>query len=311
MNTCNSALPEDIVVVDRGWLSSTNTLCLGETPAIVDTSYVKHEAATVAKVRDALGDAPLATIAHTHLHSDHCGGTRALQRQWPAATTWVPAASFEDARSWDEDALTFRATGQRCPRFRADRAMEPGATLRLGQRDWQIHPAPGHDALAIFLYEESDRILIAGDALWEHGIGIIFPEIDGTDTFGRFTETLDAMEALDARWLIPGHGTAVSRDGGAIARAFAQARERLRYFQQRPQSHALHAAKVLIKYQLMDVEHMRRDVFLEWIGGALEFQRLHALSDTALTPEAWALDLVAALIAKKALREDGKLIRNV
>lgn len=308
MTTPPTAWPSDLVVLDRGWLSSTNIICLGEAPAIIDTSYIKHEADTVGLVRQALGDVPLAAIAHTHLHSDHCGGTHALQQQWPGATTWVPAASFEATRDWDEDLLTFRATGQRCQRFRADHAMQPGTTLRLGQRDWQVHAAPGHDALAVFLFETQDRILISGDALWERGVGIIFPEIDGTDTFDRFSQTLDAMEALDAHWLVPGHGGAVAREGGAIERAFGQARGRLQHFKQNPKSHTLHAAKVLVKYQFMDVERMRRDVFLAWVTGALEFQRLHALSGTALTPEAWALDVVAALAEKEVLCEVDDLI---
>ncbi|MCK9516511.1 MAG: MBL fold metallo-hydrolase [Ottowia sp.] len=308
MTATPNAWPDDVVVLDRGWLSSTNIICLGEAPAVIDTSYVKDESDTVAKVRQALGDTPLADIAHTHLHSDHCGGTHALQQQWPQAVTWVPAASFESARHWDQDQLTFRATGQRCRRFRADRAMQPGTTLRLGQRDWQVHTAPGHDALAVFLFDAQDRILIAGDALWERGIGVIFPEIDGSDTFDTFGQTLDAMEALDANWIVPGHGGAIGREGGAMEQAFAQARQRLAYFKQNPASHTLHAAKVLIKYQLMDVERMRRDALLQWATDMLEFQRLHALSKTALTPQAWASEIVAALVARNALREVGELV---
>ena len=72
-------LPADLRVFDRGWLSSTNVLCLGEAPALIDTGHAKHAARTVALVREALGGQPLARIAHTHLHSDHCGGNAALQ----------------------------------------------------------------------------------------------------------------------------------------------------------------------------------------------------------------------------------------
>ena len=64
-------LPDDLVVLQRDWLSSNNLLCLGEQPAIVDTGHVKHAAQTVRLVRDVLGTQALATIAHTHLHSDH------------------------------------------------------------------------------------------------------------------------------------------------------------------------------------------------------------------------------------------------
>ena len=75
-----SALPENLILHERGWLSSNNLLCLGESPALIDTGHVKHADETVRQVRQALGDQPLADIAHTHLHSDHCGGNAALQK---------------------------------------------------------------------------------------------------------------------------------------------------------------------------------------------------------------------------------------
>lgn len=310
--TCASThWPRDLVVLDRGWLSSTNLICLGEQPGIIDTSYVKHAADTVARVSAALGDMPLATIAHTHLHSDHCGGTHALQQHWPRASTWVPAASFAAVRDWDPDGLTFRATGQRCPRFRADHALQPGSMLRVGQRDWQVYAAPGHDALALLLFCEQDRILMAGDALWLDGMGIIFPELDGSGTFDAFAQTLDAIEHLAPDWVVPGHGSAFGAHDGAIARALAQARERVAYFTQNPQRHALYAAKVLVKYQLMDVERMSRAALWQWASSTSDFHRLHALSGTALEPQPWFWKLVAELVAKGALHDAGDAICNV
>ena len=41
----------------------------------------------------------------------------ALQAAWPAARTWVPAPSLAHVQAWDEDALTFGDTAQRCARF--------------------------------------------------------------------------------------------------------------------------------------------------------------------------------------------------
>ena len=58
-----STIADDIRVFDRGWLSSTNVLCLGDEPALVDTGHVKHAAQTVVLVREALGGQPLARIA--------------------------------------------------------------------------------------------------------------------------------------------------------------------------------------------------------------------------------------------------------
>ncbi len=313
-SSVSTTLPADIRVFDRGWLSSTNIVCLGEEPALIDTSYVKHEVETVELIRKTLNGAALARIAHTHLHSDHCGGTHALQRLWPNAQTWVPEASFEAARVWDEEALTYRATGQRCRRFRADHAMAVGQTLRLGERDWQIHAAPGHDPLAVFLFDPRDRVLIAGDALWEQGVGIIFPVIDGaggSDAFDAFEQTLDAIAALQPEWVIPGHGTPIARGTGALQRALAQARSRIEHFKQHPESHALYAAKVFVKYELMDAGHRTWSELGAWMDRTPDLHRLHQQAAPATAWREWAHGVVAGLISKGALRDDGTQVSNV
>ena len=306
-----SPIADDIRVFDRGWLSSTNILCLGEEPALVDTGHVKHAAQTVALTRDALGGQPLARIAHTHLHSDHCGGTGALQAAWPKAQTWVPEPSLDAVRRWDERALSFGPTGQRCERFAAQHALRPGETVRLGQRDWQIHAAPGHDNLAVLLFEPAARILIAGDALWEQGVGVIFPQIDGREGFAPFEQTLHTIEALQPEWVVPGHGQPIARAGGGVERAFGQARSRVRQFQAHPAQHALYAAKVMVKYQLLDVEAMPLPAFFAWANAAPILHQLHEQPRPDLAWDDWLCHAVLApLLGKGTLHQDATHIRD-
>lgn len=304
--------PDDLRVFDRGWLSSANLLCLGDEPALIDTGHVKDKDATVALMRGALAGRPLARIAHTHLHSDHCGGTGALQKAWPGVQTWVPTASFTAVRGWDESAFNYRATGQRCAPFGTEHALEIGGSVRLGQRDWQIHAAPGHDPLAIFLFNPDDRILVAGDALWAHGVGIIFPQIEGSDDFEPFERTLQAIESLRPRWVVPGHGATIAEAGGGIERALAQAHRRIAEFRADPAYHALHAARVMVKYQLMDVESMALSDFWAWADDTAVLHQVqrqywpgldwhHWLDEQVLTP----------LLAKGQLRQDATHIRDV
>lgn len=305
-----NALPEDIRVFERGWLSSTNVLCLGQTPALIDTGHVKHAAETVARVRAALAGQPLATIAHTHLHSDHCGGTAALQARWPAATTWVPEVSLATVQAWDEAALTFGETGQRCARFRADHGLRPGASVRLGRRQWDIHAAPGHDALAVLLFEPEARILVAGDALWEHGVGVIFPVLDDSAGFAPYLRTLDAIEALQPEWVIPGHGPAIGRAEGGIERALAQARARIAHWAAHPEQHAMHAVRVMIKYQLMDAEAMPLADFDCWIGASPLLRQVHRRYAAGQDWEAWWRQLVDGMVAKGTLLRDATHLRD-
>ncbi len=293
----------------RGWLSSNNLLCLSEqTPALIDTGHSKHAAETVALVRSALGDQPLARIAHTHLHSDHCGGSGALQAAWPGARTWVPEASLDHVQAWDEDALSFGGTGQRCDPFTANEALVPGQTVRLGDHDWEVHAAPGHDALAVLLYEPRHGVLVAGDAMWENGVGVIFPHIDGSDGFDPFADTLTLIERIDPAVVVPGHGAPFGRAGGAIQAALGRARQRIDYFNQHPAQHALYAAKVLIKYQMMDVERMPRAAFDAWLASAPSLRLLHRQHRPDLPWDEWLALILAPLFDKGALRRDGDAV---
>ena len=110
-----SAALQDLTVLERGWLSSNNVLLHGgdEAAVLVDSGHLNHAAQTVMLVRQALaaaGGATLAGTVNTHLHSDHCGGNASVQRALGGSIT-VPAGSWLEASTWDEDALSYRDTG--------------------------------------------------------------------------------------------------------------------------------------------------------------------------------------------------------
>jgi glyoxylase-like metal-dependent hydrolase (beta-lactamase superfamily II) len=197
-------------VLQRDWLSA-NQVVFAEAGApgpttVVDTGYARHAELTLQLVDHALAGQPLRRIVNTHLHSDHCGGNHALQIRYPQAVTLVPAPSLESATAWDEERLTYRLTGQQCERFTVDGGIAAGSSLILGLAEWQVHAAPGHDPDAVLLFEPQTRTLISGDALWEDRLAIIFPELFGQDGFGATRHTLDLIESLSPRLVIPGHG---------------------------------------------------------------------------------------------------------
>lgn len=187
-----SALPPEITVFERGWLSANNILFMGQhDTALVDTGYCLHAAQTVDLVRDALGGRPLDRVLNTHLHSDHCGGNAALQQAWPGVLTAIPPGQADHVRQWDAYALSYTPTGQECPPFRADTLLVPGSCVLLGDKPWQVHAAPGHDPHSVVLFEPQGRVLISADALWENGFGVVFPELEGDDAFAQVGATLD------------------------------------------------------------------------------------------------------------------------
>jgi len=293
-----------MTVFERGWLSSNNILFDGpEGTALVDSGYATHAPQTLALVRHALKERQLDRLLNTHLHSDHCGGNAILQARYGCHTA-IPACDAARVRAWDEAALSFRATGQQCDRFAFDAVLQPGDAIVLGGMPWQVLAAPGHDNHALLLYCPGDKTLIAGDALWENGFGVIFPELAGESGFDEQAATLDLIAQLAPQHVIPGHGAPFTDVAGALARA----RARLAYLSADPQRNAENAVKVMLKFLLLE----RQRIAIDTIPAL--FDAIPVVSDacapllrttsTDLAP--WA---VAALVRAGAARSaDGYLV---
>lgn len=299
------AIPPEITVLERGWLSANNVLFLGrDATALVDSGYCSNAQQTVALVESALQGRALDLLLNTHLHSDHCGGNAALQARWSQLRTQIPPGQWEHVQHWDPVALSYTPTGQDCPRFRADARLMPGTEVRLGDRAWQVHAAPGHDSHAVLLFEPASGVLISGDALWENGFGVVFPELDGEEAFADVAATLDLIERLAPRTVIPGHG-GVFAD---VSEALARARRRLAGFEADPVKHARHAAKVLLKYKLLEWQQMPMAHVQAWLAATPYYARLHERYFGDRAAGQWADELVRELVAGGAARcEEGVL----
>ena len=246
-------LPSSMHVLERGWLSANNIIFLdAQQAAIIDTGYASHAPQTLELVRHVLQGRPLDRIYNTHLHSDHCGGNKILQEHYKLRTT-IPAAEMEKIKRWDRTRLSFEATGQYCERFTADDVMQSGDTLRLGNLDWLVLAAPGHDQHSVVLYCEKEAILISADALWEKGFGVIFPELDGRPGFTETRATLDMIGNLDVRIVIPGHGAPFTDFKKALDIAYS----RIDYLETDPIRNAQNAVKVLLKFLLLDRQKIK------------------------------------------------------
>lgn len=301
-------LPAGVTVFERGWLSSNNILHVGNGPcAVVDTGYGSHAVHTELLVAHALGGRALDAVVNTHLHSDHCGGNAALQAKFAGVRTWIPPGQAAAVRDWDADMLTYAPTGQFCPPFRVDDILRAGTTVQLGSAHWEIHAAPGHDPHAVLLFEPETRTLISADALWENGFGVVFPELEGEAGFDDVARTLDLIESLMPRVVIPGHG----RVFNTVDAAISIARGRLDRLSQNPGKHAQHAAKVLLKFKLLELQATSEVQLLAWARRTPYFVDIHARFFPAENFDAWNQELVDGLIASQAARRDGPMLVNI
>ncbi|MEO7337458.1 MAG: MBL fold metallo-hydrolase [Caldimonas sp.] len=299
-----------LTVLERGWLSSNSVLFASEhdaaAPTLIDSGYWSHAPQTVALVRHALQGRPLARIVNTHLHADHCGGNQALQQAFDCAID-VPAGEAANVDRWDESALTFRATGQHCPRFVRTGAIAADAHLNLGGQQWQALASPGHDPQSFVLYQPDLELLISADALWENGFGVIFPELDGDDGFGAMRATLERLRGLRVRWVIPGHGRPFDDFDAAVDRAS----RRLDGLVADPARHARHAAKVLIKFHLMELQAQAQSELDTWLDQNGCIAGAHRLHFADRPYHAWCAGLIDELQASGALRRRDGRVENV
>jgi len=298
-----------LIVLERGWLSSNNILFPGDAnngSVIVDSGYAAHAEQTVQLVRNVLGTRPLRRVVNTHLHSDHCGGNSALQAAFDCSID-IPRGEADKVDGWSEDRLTYRATGQNCLRFVRTGLLADGDVVRLGRFDWQAIGTPGHDEESLAFYQPDLQILISADALWENGFGVIFDELEGIPAFDKVSDTLARLSALKAQWIIPGHGRPFKGLDQAIGRAY----ERLDAFKSNPKRHACYAAKVLIKFRLLELQTVNLAEFRSWLEST-SYLRITYDTHFNETPfQAWLQSLLTELQESGAVILDGSLLRNV
>jgi len=301
----HDALPPGVSVFERGWLSSNNILlCDAQSAVLVDSGYQTHGPQTCALVQQALGTRPLDLLVNTHLHSDHCGGNAALQRLWPQLLTWIPPGQAEAVRRWDEDQLSYRPTGQRCEAFAVQGLLAPGSTHRWADLEWQVHAAPGHDPHSVILFAPAAGLLISADALWQHGFGVVFPELQDIAAFDDVAATLDLIEGLAPRTVIPGHG-AVFHD---VSTALQTARRKLDGFARAPHKHLRYGAKVLLKFKLLEWGEIPEQDFVQWALDVPYLQQLHQRHGQGHSALEWVQALLADLEHGGALKRQGDLL---
>jgi glyoxylase-like metal-dependent hydrolase (beta-lactamase superfamily II) len=253
-----ASLPDSLLVLERGWLSANNILFFeGESATLVDSGYFTHAAQTVELVGHALRGRRLTRLINTHSHSDHIGGNAALQAAY-ACEIIVPAGLHAAIAEWDEDALLLSPLGQQAGRFQHDSLLHAGDELEMGGLNWQALAVPGHDMEALAYYNPENRLLISGDALWENGFGVIFPELLGeAEGLNSTRATLEMLGKLAVDTVIPGHGRAFGGFDAALDRAF----RRLDHFQANIDQLAWHAIKVIVSFAMMERQRLPRADF--------------------------------------------------
>jgi len=299
------ALPAQVHVFVRDWLSSNNVLLRGRDDNVaIDSGYLTHVPLTLALIasRQGLDGAALTKLVNTHCHSDHMGGNAAIARAY-GCTIAVPESDAPLIEAWDTKTLLLDYADQSADRFVADEVLHAGATYVWGDLEWRALAAPGHDMAALVFYNPEHRILISGDALWENGYGFVMPpEIDPA-AMPATRATLEMISSLDVRTVIPGHGEPFTDFAPALERAF----NRTAGFEADPRRFARHALKVVLTFALLDRRQMLFADLPAYVG-RIEIYRDFNARFFRLPPAALAQMLFESLEKAGAVRRDGDFL---
>ncbi|MGZ5035703.1 MAG: MBL fold metallo-hydrolase [Usitatibacter sp.] len=264
---------------------------------LVDSGYCTHRERTLELLASpgGLDRQPLERLVNTHCHSDHMGGNAAVASAYGCRIT-IPAGEVKHVVPWTPQSAWMEEFDQRADPFHFDDTIAAGQAFEGAGLEWEAHAAPGHDMDALMFFDPVNRVLLSGDALWENGMGFVWPEEGANPWIAAARETLATVEALDPALVVPGHGAPFSDVRGAIARV----RERLDAFERDPAKNARHVVKVMFVFALLDRGVMALDEVPGYLARIACYRTL-AERFLGKAPEALADWLVADLLRAGAL----------
>jgi glyoxylase-like metal-dependent hydrolase (beta-lactamase superfamily II) len=299
-------LPDSVRVLVRGWLNCNSVVLTSPGDnVVVDSGYCTRREQTLELLasRFGLDRQPLERLVNTHCHSDHMGGNAAIAAAYGCRVT-IPAGEVRHVEPWTPQSVWMADFDQRADPFRFDDTIAAGGAFEGGGFEWEAHAAPGHDMDALVFFEPVQRILISGDALWENGMGFVWPAHGANPAIEAARETLAAIERLRPAVVIPGHGEPFADVAGSLATV----RSKLDAFARDPVRNARTVMKTLFVFSLLDRESMPEPEVASYLARVPAHRRLREefLGDTF---EALAGSMLADLERSGAVTRRGGVVR--
>ncbi|HEX8086314.1 MAG TPA: MBL fold metallo-hydrolase [Solirubrobacteraceae bacterium] len=207
-------------------------LAAGDGVVLVDTGM--HEPGSMGHLERALDQVGLKLehirlLVCTHAHSDHYGEAATIVERTGCELWMHPSYKHVELAATDYDAALERrieiALQSGVPRrpleaYREsqrgrgigiaglvppDRDLVPGVVVETDLGPWTVHETPGHAPSHVCLFQPEKRVLISGDHLLGR-VSLYYDFGHTPDPAGEFLQSLDVVDALDARLCLPGHG---------------------------------------------------------------------------------------------------------
>lgn len=288
-------LPRWVRYRPRPFPDANLLLLPGPRSALIDTGFVGHAEQT-REWAEVHAGGPIETVVNTHWHADHVGGNAELQARGAQIAASRPDA--DAVRRRDPGCCMAEYLDQPVSPYTVDRSLDDDEVLWLGEAQWQVVRTPGHTSGHLSLWQPDERILVTGDALSDYDVGWVATALDGPDAAAVAKASLERLDALAPRVLLPAHG----RIPDDPAAALADAHRRAQRLVDDPQGAVWYAARRIFGYALMIRGGLRLDTVQNYL-----------LARTWLTDAADQLDRPAPEIADElvvTMRRSGAVVEN-
>lgn len=142
-------------------------------------------------------------LINTHLHIDHAIGDRFVADTYGVPIEAHPADAMLGSRL-QRQAVEFGIAGE-VSDVEITTPLSDGEIIRIGEGELKVMHVPGHSPGGVVLYDEADKILIAGDVLFQGSIGRAdLPGGNMTQLISGIREKL--LPLPDDVTVLPGHG---------------------------------------------------------------------------------------------------------
>jgi glyoxylase-like metal-dependent hydrolase (beta-lactamase superfamily II) len=207
-------------------------LASGDGVVLVDTGV--HEPGSMSHLERALEQVGLRVehirlVVCTHAHADHCGQAATIAERTGCEVWMHPRSDHLFKQAEDGETVLARrleiARQSGVPAEPLQRWIEsrrgqgplaafpleiardlvPGVEIETDLGTFSVHETPGHAPSHVCLHQPDRRLLLSGDHLLGR-VSLYFDVGWSPDPVGEFLESLDRVDALDARLALSGHG---------------------------------------------------------------------------------------------------------
>lgn len=193
-----------------GFLVNTAFLATGNGVVVIGSGPSRAFGEQYRRVIQATAGQPVRALIITHKHPDHFLGSQAFADVPILADARTTAMLQSEADGLAEN--LYRLVGDRMqgtePRL-PDTLLQPG-THPVGNKQLEFIAAPGHTQSDIAVFDHDSGVLYAIDQVF-NGRTPTLPNAD----IASWLQSLDRLEALPFKLLVPGHGP-VAHDAGPI-----------------------------------------------------------------------------------------------